>query len=711
MDSLIAIDIGGTFTDCIAIIDSRIFRSKAPTTTYNLSVGFRQAIEDCARQRGIPLDELLGETRIITYSTTLAMNTLIQRTGTKLGLITTAGHEHTILIGRSKQWADGLPVQERRHIYRQQKPEPLIPFNMIIGVKERIDCFGQIIIPIQKEEVRAQLQSLVDKGAQGFVVSLLWSHVNPTHEKIIKEVISEEYPDRYLGNMPILLSSEVQPKWHEYPRTNMTILCAYLHTEMTGQLSSLSEELRDYGYKKPLNIINNIGGMSRISRTRAVDTYGAGPAAGLLGSAYIASKVYNFPNVIVTDMGGTSFDFGLIIGGSARFYQDWPVVDHWATESSMVEVNTIGAGGGSIAWLNRRFGNRLEVGPASAGSYPGPACYDLGGKEPTVTDADVVLGYVNPDYFLGGRLKLNREQALKAVEKVASQIGLPVEQAALAIRKVIDAKMGNIVSKEVLLKGYDPKEFTLFAYGGAGPTHCVDYASYLKIPSIVTFPYASVFCALGATTMDLRHVYEISKHITLRSIGVSNGYIPEIKGFNTTVDIMREKAFRDMKGEGFDSREVMLELELEMRYERQNMLTRLRSPRIYLRNETDIQAVLDAFNRAYIGRYGEVAADSRADVDIENLFLFASVILTKPEFPKFEMNGESPEKAFKGRRPVYWEKLGCFKETDLFEADLLQAGNVVKGPAIIEARDTTFVIPQERKCTIDQYLSAIVEGT
>jgi len=350
MEATIDIDVGGTFTDCLIVSGKRMARAKSPTTGYNLSVGFRRAVEDAASQLDVSLSDLLQKTSVIRYSTTLAMNTLIQRTGPKLGLITTAGQEHMLLIGRSRAWADGLHPRERRYMYLAEKPEPLISSDMTVGVRERIDCFGNVAIALQKEEVRHKVQSLVDKGARGFVVSLLWSFINPVHEQLVREVIQEEYPDRYLGNMPILLSSEVQPKWHEYPRTNVVILSAYLHTEMTGQLSALGEELRDYGYKKPLSIINNVGGVAKLSRTRAVDTFGAGPIAGLLGASWI-SKLYGFPNVLVTDMGGTSFDYGVLLDGSCRFYQDWPVIDRWATETSMVEVNTIGAGGGSIAWL------------------------------------------------------------------------------------------------------------------------------------------------------------------------------------------------------------------------------------------------------------------------------------------------------------------------------------------------------------------------
>ena len=709
MEATIDIDVGGTFTDCLVVYGEQIARAKSPTTGYNLSVGFRKAIEEAARHLGISLTDLLQETAVVRYSTTIAMNTLIQRSGPKLGLITTAGQEHMLLVGRSRSWADGLHPRERRYMYLAQKPEPLIPFDMTVGVHERIDCFGNVVIPLQKEEVRRKIQSLVDKGARGFVVSLLWSFLNPAHEQLIREVMQEEYPDRYLGNMPILLSSEVQPKWHEYPRTNVVILSAYLHTEMTEQLSALGEELRDYGYKKPLSIINNLGGVAKLSRTRAVDTFGAGPVAGLLGANWI-SKLYNFPNVVVSDMGGTSFDYGLIIDGGCRFYQDWPVIDRWATENSMVEVNTIGAGGGSIAWLNELMGNKLEVGPKSAGSNPGPVCYDLGGAEPTVTDADVVLGYINPDYFLGGKIKLSREKALKSMDKIARPLGLTPLEAASHIRTVVDAHMGNTILKEVAFRGFAPEQFVLFAYGGAGPTHCVDYNSYLKAPKVVTFPFSSVFCALGGATLDLKQCYEASKHVILFHPMKFPSYLEEYNQFNKVIDSLKEIAFRDIRSEGFRPDDVILGLELDMRYGDHLRLTRVASPKLYLESEDDVKAICEAFTAIHMARYGELAAIPVTGINIENFYLFATVPLRKPKLPSFPLEGESPKQAIRGKRPVYWKQYNDFKDTNIFDADLLRPGNMIPGPAVIEARDTTVVLPPGMKYSIDRYLSGIIES-
>jgi len=712
MRTTIDIDIGGTFTDCVVISDDRMVKKKTPTTRHNLSVGFRKVIEESGRALGLDLEQFLDRTDMIRYSTTLAMNTLIERKGPRLGFITTAGHEHMLYIGRARQWADGTHHTEWRDIARIRKPELLIPLDMTVGICERVDCRGDIVEPLNADEVREKIQYLADRGARGFVVCLLWSFLNPRHEQQIRRIIQEEYPDAYLGHMPIVLSSEVHPKWHEYPRANVSILNSYLQTEMTDQLRGLADELRDRGYKRPLMVVNNVGGMAKITRTRAVETYGAGPVAGLLGAAHIAAA-YGIENVAVSDMGGTSFDFGLISNGEIDAYSHWPVLDRFATEMSMIEVKTLGAGGGSIARVNHAMGSVLEVGPSSAGSSPGPACYNLGGTEATVTDADVVLGYIDPKYFAGGRMRLDADKARRAIEeKVASPLGLSVEEAALAIRQVVGANMGNTMAKELFMRGHDPRNFTVFAYGGAGPAHCCNYASYLGTSRILTFPFASVFCALGGSTMDLVHVHERSRHIQLydASKTMSERLLRNYEGFNEVVDQLMETARRDMESEGFSAETIRYSLELEMRYGGQYHFIRVPSPALTLSSATDVSALFETFNAEYERRYSALTAYPEAGVEIENFFLTTRIPLEKPRLKEAELKGPKPsDAARKGQRSMYWQEYKEFRSTDVFQAEKLEPGNVIQGPSIIEAEDTTYVVNPGWSFTIDRYLNGLFE--
>ena len=544
-ETSIDIDIGGTFTDCFITRNGEQVWCKTRTTAYDLSVCLMQAIEEGADRLDLEVENLLAETEIIRYSTTLAMNKLIERVGPKLALITTHGFEDTIFIGRCSQWADGIPFKFARNIARIRRPEPLIDKSMVVGAKERIDSNGEVIYPLDEEKFLEQLGGLVDNGARAFVVSLLWSFVNPVHEERIAELIRAEYNDAYLGNMPVFLSSEIAPRIYEYPRTMMTILSAYLHQSMYAELIGITEGLRDRRYRRPLMMIHNTGGMASVFKTSAVNTYNGGPVAGVMGSFHLA-PYYGYKNVISADMGGTSFDIGMVAEGSTRFYQFQPIIDRWVVDATMLDVRSIGAGGGSIIRVNPILGNQVEVGPESAGSHPGPACYNQGGAQPTVTDADVVLGYINPDTFHGGRLKLNKDLAVKAIQEgVAAPLGVSVEEAALLAKRVVDAGMGGEIYKETVLKGFDPREFILFAVGGAGPVHATGFAAFAQLETIVVFPFASTFCAYGSATMDMIHLYEKSLHLHLMDF--KGNLFEDYDAFNAVVDGLMERARKDFR--------------------------------------------------------------------------------------------------------------------------------------------------------------------
>src|SRR3972149_4622740 len=449
----INVDIGGTFTDCLILYEKQMAYGKAPTTAHDLSRGFMQALRRTAVSLGLTFEELLERTQIIRYSTTLAINRLIERKGPRLGLFTTEGFEDTLPAGRGGAWGDGVSISEMRNLPRMNKPAPLIPRYMTVGVKERVAADGRVVRPLDEEDVLAKLRYLVNQGAQGFVICLINSYANPVHEQKVRELIRRQYPECYLGSMLVVLSSEVSPRWREYPRMVATTLSAYLQRSMADELRGMGDELRSSGYKRALMMVHNSGGMAEVYRTTALNTYNGGPIAGIIGASYVG-KVQGFDNIIATDMGGTSFDLGMIVAGSPRSYQFRPGIDRWGVEISMLESRSIGAGGGSIARLDPTMANPLQGGPPSAGSIPGPACYDQGGNEPTVTDADVVLGYLNPDYFHGGKIRLDRQKAMSSIrEKIAQPLHVEVEEAAWLIRKIIDGNMAGEIFKETVLRG------------------------------------------------------------------------------------------------------------------------------------------------------------------------------------------------------------------------------------------------------------------
>jgi N-methylhydantoinase A len=709
MGFTINIDIGGTFTDFFAENGEGARITKTPSTHYDLSVGFMKGIKDLSRMFGVGLGEFLSDTDMVRYCTTVGTNALIERTGPKLGLITTAGFEDAIFLGRARSWADGGSAQANKDLSRIQKPEPLISRDMVVGIRERVDSFGQIIAPLQKEEVLEKLQTLVDRGAMGFVVCLLWSFVNPVHERRVKEIIAEEYPEDYLGSMPVTLSSNVSPKSGEYTRFITTIVNAYIHGVMADELNKLGNELRDGGYEKPLVLVHNTGGIKKVSRTKAVLTHNAGPVAGLHGALTLGG-LYGWKDIIFTDMGGTSFDIGVITDGRLQTYDFIPVIDRWRTNIPAIEVKSIGAGGGSIAWVNALMGNALEVGPQSAGSMPGPACYDQGGSDPTVTDADLVLGYLNPENYLGGKMLLDADLSTEAIrEKVAVPLGIDVVEAAIRIRRVVDARMGQEVFNEVALKGHDPRSFVLFACGGAGATHACGFAPYLQVKKVLVSPYSPVFGAFGASTVKIQQVWEKSRTMKIFQWSTQS-YYEDIDAFNNLVNELKDQAVRDLKLEGFSEDRIHFRLELEMRYGMQYNLTKVESPHLNVMRPEDFKDICDRFTAQYSAIYSPEATFPRGGINVECFFLTAFVDSPPYQAVSCEIGGQTPDDtARRAPRDAYWSRAGGYTRTPVFDFDALLPGNVIEGPALIEAKDTTYVLEPEWRFTMDGYGNGILE--
>jgi N-methylhydantoinase A/oxoprolinase/acetone carboxylase beta subunit len=703
----IDIDVGGTFTDLVLNFDGKALIKKTPTTSYDLSVCFSRVIEEGAGALGLKIDELLPAIDMIRYSTTIAMNRLIEKKGPRLGLITTEGHEDVVLIGRGAQWIDGTRVQERRNLAVQKKPEPLIPRDMIVGVKERVDSRGKIIRPLDENDVREKVRYLVSRGARGFVVSLLWGFLNSAHERRVKEIIRDEYKEFHIGYLPVVLAGQVVGKLGEYERTLAAILDAYLQRSMQIELSAMWDKLRERGYKKPLLMIQSSGGIAEVFRTTACRTFNSGPVSGLMGAHHVA-KSLGYQNVVMTDMGGTSFDVGLVVKDSVRSYDFRPIIDRWMVGITMIKTISVGAGGGSIASINPLLQNQLQVGPRSAGSMPGPACFSLGGTEPTVTDADVVLGYINPAYYSGGRMKLDKNRAIAAVrDKIAKPFGISVEEAAMLIRKIVNGNMASAIMKEVHLRGYSPEDFILFVGGGAGATHAEGYKADIK--KAVTFPFSPVFCAFGSSTMDIMHVYEVSKKLTLMSPGTQE-LTEEFGAFNRTVEELLEQARNDLTADGLDPNLAAFVLELDMLYGGQFHVKRALSPRLALRSTDDVGAICEAFKKEFSEAFSPFVVNPEGGVFVDSFILKAIVPVQQIHLPKLKLDGHDPSAARKGERPAYWPDANDFRPTPIYAYESLQPGNRLEGPAILEGEYTTVVVPPSMKFSIDERGLGILES-
>ena len=467
---------------------------------------------------------------------------------------------------------------------------------------------------------------------------------------------------------------------------------AFLAPDTEEHVIDLGDRLRALGCRKPLLVARNIGGVASPSRTTALHLLGSGPVAGLAGAARMA-RDYGLDRVITADMGGTSFDVGLVIDGQDRNYEFDPVIDRWRVHLPVIANYSIGAGGGSIAHLTDT--GELRVGPRSAGSMPGPACYSQGGTEPTVTDADVVLGFIDPDRFLGGAMPLSRRRAERALRRrIAEPLGIDVTEAALRVRRLIDGVMGQEIYRQTALQGHDPRDFTMFAFGGAGPVHAAAVAGYADVGTVATFPHGSEFNAYGVATMPVMQTYERTRMVQLFD---GDSYTGEEVAFNDVVRGLVELAERDMTEEGFGLDSVTLRLELDMNYGGQHHTVRLASPRMFLEGPDDVVAVCDAFNEVFAAAYGAGSIHPYGGILVQLFRLVAGAsgyqlqARPRPVVPPVAAGARSGDTG-PGMREVCWPGAGAVA-TPVHDRAGLPDGFTTQGPALMEDVDTVVAVP------------------
>jgi N-methylhydantoinase A/acetophenone carboxylase len=677
----IDIDTGGTFTDGFMTAGERVELVKVDTTPHDLTVCFINCIEEGARRFGLSTEELLSRTAVIRYSTTIGTNALLQRKGPKLGLIVTEGYAES-LYGSSRERASSALAD-------------LVLPNMRVGLKEGIESSGNVVQPLDAESVRQAVEYLLDAGARSIVISLKNSAVNPVHEQKVKTILDAEYPRHYLGSVPVLTASAITSHHDDHVRTCTAILNAYIHRDMVRYLYRADELLRQRGYRRPLLIVHSSGGAARVAKTTALNTYNSGPAAGFIGCSKIADELYGVKDFVSVDVGGTSVDIGVGTGGKVTADRE-PVVEGIRIGMPMVTLGTAGGGGGAIVRIDFAT-NSIKVGPESAGALPGPAAYDLGGIEPTLTDADLTLGYLDPNYFLGGRKKLNKDKSVTAISNfVASSLGISVEEAAWRIVQSSEDEVAQKIRENIESKGLKSEKLTMFAFGGGGGLRCCGYASRLGISRIIVFPFNAAGSAFGASTMDIMHLYERGVRIPLRN--QSGAYpISEWKPFNKAVAEMVDSARRDMKGEGLRVEQV--EFTLELGLYGAGGLHYVESPLINLERVEEADRLADL--------YASISGHERGELTVQSITLKAVYPTEHYRLREHKEEDIDPSKAQKGVRDVYWG--AGFVSTPIYERDLLKCGNCIEGPAIIESPDTTYLVPPNWSYSVDRYLNGVLE--
>jgi N-methylhydantoinase A/acetophenone carboxylase len=670
MKYTIDIDTGGTFTDGFFVGDSQVKTVKVSTTPHDLTVCFMECIKAGAELFHVGVDDLLANTDVIRFSTTIGTNTLIERNGTKIGLLVSQGQE------------EGLEV------VNEEEESPLVYGEMVRPLKGAIGEDGNVTDELDREQVLSLSQQLLDKGARCLVVCLKNSVHNPGHERQVRSWIKEEYPRDYLGSVPTFLASDVTNFPGEQERINTAVVNAYIHARLVKFLYKAGEDLRKSFYSRPLLIVHATGGVARVAKTKAINTYNSGPAAGLMGVAALG-RLYNISGLVSGDMGGTSFDIGLVRNGQPNFTLK-PNIEGLNLSTPMVALKAIGSGGGSIAAVRK---GELHVGPQSAGALPGPACFGLGGANATVTDADVVLGCIDPAYYLGGRMKLDSEKAFQAIDgKVASQLNKGVLDAALAIRDKVDSYMASEL-KAVIDSVHSEFKPVLVIYGGAGPAHCCGIASYAGIRKIIAPQFASVFSACSLSGMDVWHIYS-------RRLGhwiKKDGKMTTGAGIDQVVNEMHAEAARDMRGEGVSESQVSYIVEF--------LLSRgddVPEGRVIIKGVDWLGKLSDAFQSQAL------KLSEASQVFSPVTFLHATAAIPHYETVKQDLGPQDPTPALKGTRQVCWSETGMVT-TSLYDRQKLIPGNVVAGPAIVEAADTTYAVREGWIYTVDAYANGIFE--
>lgn len=692
MRYIIGVDTGGTFTDVTLMTpDGELFMDKAPTTPRDFSKGIMDGLMEVSKLMNISRKELLQNTLMLKHGSTVSTNAMITREGSKVGLITTKGFEDTTLIMRGIGRVAGLDEEGIKHQATAVKPEPIVPKDLIQGVTERIDFKGNIVIPINMDEAKEAIQYLVEKReVEAIAVNFLFGFVNPDHEKKIKELVEQLYGKE----IHLSLAHESMPVIREYARSNTVIIDAFLAKTVRSYVRSLSEKLQKEGYQYPLLIMQSNGGIVHEEEMAPIGNLSSGPAGGVIATKYVAD-ILGHSNVISTDMGGTSFDVGLIVDGFWRYSRE-PIVERFHITWPMIDVESIGAGGGTIAVVDPTT-RRLIVGPKSAGSDPGPICYDMGSDKVTVTDADLILGYLNPDYFLGGRVKLKTELAEKGLqEQIAKPLGMSVVDAAAGIYDIINSHMSDLIRKQVVRTGHIPEEFYIYSFGGAGPVHAAAYAADLGIKKVYVFPTSSVFSAFGITVADIVHTFSTSYRYRMPvDPKVLNGRLEEIEA----------RLHMIMEREGFERKSVEFRRTFFMRYRRQlNELAISVSVKEY--DENDILRIMEIFDQKYEEVYGEGSAYREAGIELISITVDAIGKTSKPALRIYERGTASPEDALKSPRKVFFTKpTKDFYETEIYDYERLKPGNVIEGPSVIETRITTIVIPPGKVAKVDKYLN------
>jgi N-methylhydantoinase A len=696
MAYVVGIDIGGTCTDCVVVDETgQVTLGKAFSTPPDFSTGIFDSLTEAARALGTDASKLLADTRLFLHSTTIAENAVVDGTLATAGVITTRGFEDTLFATRGGygRWS-GLTEEGKRNPVDTDKLPPIVSRSLLEGIKERTDTHGTIVASADEAEIEAAVRRLLDRRVDALGVCLLWSFRNPANEDVVARVIRRVRPDIFLT-----LSHEIAPIVGEYERTSTVALNARLGPVVGRYLTNLRDRLASQGFGGTLLIMQAYGGLLPFdaAMTRPVGMIESGPTSGLMGSKHMGETM-GFANIIAADMGGTTFKVGVVRDGLIEYQRESMVLRyHYALPK--MDVISLGLAGGSIISVDARTGVP-RIGPQSAGSYPGPACYDHGGEDPTVTDVDAILGYLNPSYFLGGRESLNVERASRVFEeKVARPLKMDVPQAAAAMYRLANSMIYDLLHKVTIQRGLDPRRFALFSYGGTAGMHVAAYGDELGVQQIVIPHSASVHGAWGLVTSDVVHEDQTT-HPLRPPVD-----LPAINGI---FDALTQRVTAQLREDGFTDAEIGITRSVDMRYRRQvHMLT------VPVEHTGPITAeaadrTIALFERLYQGKYGQDSAYREAGIELVSFRVRGSGARGKPRFGEAALGSADAARAVVERRRAWVDAAGAFQEVPGYSFDRLAPGNEIAGPAIVWTPITTLVLGANHHARMDAHRNLVI---
>jgi N-methylhydantoinase A len=695
---VVASDVGGTCTDTVVFAEGEPVRlGKALSTPPRFADGVLDSLDDAARTMGIGRDELLSHTVLFVHGSTVVDNTILTRSGSRTGLVTTEGFEDTLLVTRGAygRWS-GLSEDRIKHPVKTERATPLLGRDAIIGLPERVDYKGATLRPLDEAAAEAALRRLIEsRGVEAIAVCFLWSFYNPAHERQVRDLLKRIAPGTY-----VTLSSEIAPVPGEYERTSTTVINAYAGQVTRDYLTRLEAQLAAAGYAGPLMVMQGYGGLlpADEAASRAVGMIESGPAAGVIGARFLGTLMGD-ADVIACDMGGTTFKVGVIQNGAIDYARE-PLVDRFHYAAPKIEVVSIGSGGGSIVTLDPET-NVPRVGPRSAGARPGPVCYGRGGAEPTLTDVMTLIGYMDAGHFLGGSLTLDLDAARHVfAERIARPLNRSVEEAAFGIYRVAAAQITDLIHEITVERGLDPRDFVLHSFGGTCSLLSPLFGKELAVRRVVVPYTASVHCAFGLVSADIVHEYA---HTALLPVPAPPEEVEAIFA------PMIERALAALKREGFGPGRVSLDRAVDLRYSRQvhEVTTPLRAASPV--TAEGLAALVNDFEALYERKYGKGSAFREAGIEMTMFRLSARGVMTRPSLEPEPLRSADALAAHLGRRPIFVDAKDAMVPADIYDFTRLVPGNLIEGPAVIHTPITTIALQAEQTARMDALRNILIE--